>query len=87
MEQGATISEAARILGITENAVLQRIKRGTISATRDANRKWRVFATATDKRPTNQPNDRPTDQSESQPRVPLRLQQEGAALVLREALA
>jgi len=81
MEQGATIGEAARILGISENAVLQRIKRGTLPAKRDAAYKWRVVIGATDQQPTS---DRPTDHADH---AALRVQQEGAALVIREAIA
>jgi excisionase family DNA binding protein len=84
MEQGATITEAARILGVSENAVLQRIKRGTLPAVRDPDRKWRVLAFATDQQPTDRPANQPTDHERS---LPLRTQQEGAALVIREAIA
>jgi hypothetical protein len=87
---GATIPEIARLLGISENAVLQRIKRGTLSANRDGNGKWRVVISHTDQRPTD---DRPTNHQSNHPsgldteKFPIQTQQESAALVIREAIA
>ena len=49
-----TIAEAAARLGISENAVRQRVKRGTIAATKVAGR-WRIDI------------DQPTDQTADQP--------------------
>lgn len=42
-QDGVTIGIAARLLGISENAVRKRIRRGSLEATKDQAGQWRVI--------------------------------------------
>jgi hypothetical protein len=56
--QRLTVSEAAKLLGITPEAVRMRIKRDTLRSERQAGR---VFVLLGQDRPTEQPTDRPDE--------------------------
>lgn len=62
-----SVSEAARRLGVTPDAVRQRIRRGTIDHDRDGDGKYRVYLTPQDARRDGVQDallDRPKDENE-----------------------
>jgi excisionase family DNA binding protein len=54
-EDIASVAELARILGISEVAILKRIKRGTVDATK-VGRKWHIPRSEVERLQTNLPN-------------------------------
>ena len=57
------VEEAAKILGITANAVRKRVERGTLRSARDGDARYVLLDTDMPRPAADMPNGRPTDQA------------------------